>query len=83
MVQISRDSLEKYKGKLVSTAQLKNLYDMYIILTDVALEKDEIGVGSFVGILDCYSEEPLKITKPNSTIVYHDSYEKEEACEYE
>ena len=55
----------------------------YIILTDVILEQDEVGIGNFVGTLDCYSEKPLKITKPNSTIVYHDSYEKEEGCEYE
>ncbi len=83
MTQISINDIAQYKGKQVSTAQLKNIYDLYIILTDVKLVKNKFGIGNFVGTLDCFSEAPLKITKPNSTIVYHDSYEKEENCEYE
>lgn len=83
MTQISLDSIGQYKGKRVSTTQLENIYDLYIILTDVTLEKNKLGIGSFVGTLDCFSTKPLKITKPNSTIVYHDSYEREENCEYE
>ena len=79
-MQISRDNIGQYIGKIVNAAQLKSLYDLYIMLTDVRLEKNEIGIGNFVGILDCYSENPLKITKPNSTIIYHDSYEED--CEY-
>lgn len=81
--QSEENVIERIGGKLVSTVQLENIYDLYMVLTDVTLVKNKLGIGSFTGILDCISKTPVKITKPNSTIVYHDSYEREENCEYE
>lgn len=70
-------------GMKVKASQLSNILDTYIILTDVHLVKNKIGIGTFEGIIDCISREPIRLTKPNSTLVYNDSYEREGYCEYE
>lgn len=71
------------KGMKVKVSQLSNILDTYIILTDVHLVKNNIGIGTFEGTIDCISSEPIRLTKPNSTLVYNDSYERDGYCEYE
>ena len=70
-------------GMKVKASQLSEILDTHIILTDVKLVKNSIGVGSFEGIIDTISEEWKPLTKPNSCLIFHDSSEQEEYDEYE
>lgn len=70
-------------GMKVRANQLSDILDTYIVLTDVQLVKDAIGIGTFEGIVDCFSKDEIQLTKPHSTLIYNDSYEREEYCEYE
>lgn len=70
-------------GMKVKESQLSDILDTYIILTDVHLVKNEIGVGTFEGIVDSISNHLIRMTKPNSTLVYNNPYEREDCCEYE
>lgn len=67
----------------VKANALANIFDRYIVLTEVELVKDSMGIGTFEGIVDAVSDKPIRLTKPHSTLIFHDSYEKEENCEYE
>ena len=70
-------------GMTVKANQLSDILDTYIILTNVRLVKNEIGIGDFEGVVDVISDHYVPLTKPNSTIVYNDSYAREDYCEYE
>jgi hypothetical protein len=70
-------------GMIVKASQLSEILDTYIVLTDVHLVKDNFGIGTFEGTVDSISNELIRMTKPNSTLVYNDSYDKEGCCEYE
>ena len=70
-------------GMRVKASELSEILDTHIILTDVKLIKNPIGVGTFEGIIDSISKEWKPITKHNSTLIFNDSYEREEYCEYE
>lgn len=70
-------------GMKVKASQLSEILDTYIILTDVHLVKNALGIGTFEGIVDNISKQKLKLTKPNSTLIFNDSYEREDCCEYE
>ena len=70
-------------GMRVRSSQLADILDTYIVLTDVKLVKNKIGVGTFEGTISSISKTPLRVTKDKSVLVYHDSYEREEYCEYE
>lgn len=70
-------------GMKVTADQLSEILDTYIILTDVHLIKDSLGIGTFEGIIDKISQQEIRITKPHSTIIYNDSYDREDFCEYE
>lgn len=70
-------------GMKVKASQLSEILDTYIILTDVHLVKNPLGIGTFEGIIDSISTELIRMTKPNSTLIYNDSYEREDCCEYE
>lgn len=70
-------------GMKVTADQLSEMLDTYIILTDVHLIKDSLGIGTFEGIIDKISQHEIRITKPHSTIIYNDSYDREDFCEYE
>ena len=70
-------------GMKVKASQLSEILDTYIILTDVHLVKNTLGIGTFEGIVDNISKQKLKLTKPNSTLIFNDSYEREDCCEYE
>ena len=72
-----------HKGMEVNTEQLSDILDTYIILKDVHLVKNNLGIGSFEGTIDDISTQKLRLTKPNSTLVYNDSYSHEPYCEYE
>lgn len=74
---------ELHKGMKVNAEQLSEILDTYIILTDAHLIKDDIGIGVFEGVVDTISEEFVQLRKPNSTLIFNDSYEREECCEYE
>lgn len=70
-------------GMKVKASQLSEILDTYIILTDVHLVKNSLGIGTFEGTIDSISTELIRMTKPNSTLIYNDSYEREDCCEYE
>lgn len=70
-------------GMKVRANQLSDILDTYIVLTDVQLVKNAIGIGTFEGIIDNISKDELQLTKPHSTLIYNDSFEREEYCEYE
>lgn len=70
-------------GMKVTASQLSDILDTYIILTNVRLVKNCLGIGTFEGIIDNISKSEIRITKPNSTLIYNDSYEREDYCEYE
>lgn len=70
-------------GMRVKSRQLENVLDTYILLTDVKLLKNRIGMTTLDGIVSAISKEPIRITQENSVLIYHDSYEREENCEYE
>lgn len=70
-------------GMKVTASQLSEILDTYIILTNVQLVKNSLGIGTFEGIIDNISKSEIRITKPNSTLIYNDSFEREEYCEYE
>ena len=70
-------------GMKVKASQLSEILDTYIILTDVHLVKNTLGIGTFEGIVDNISKQKLRLTKPNSTLIFNDSYEREDCCEYE
>ncbi len=70
-------------GMRVKAEQLRDILDTYIILSDVQLVKNSIGIGTFEGVVDSISKELIRITKPNSTLIYNDSYGREDCCEYE
>lgn len=81
--KLTINELEAYRGKRVRASQLDNILDTYIVLTDVKLVKNRLGIGTFEGVVDAISKKCLKLTKPNSTLIYNDSYDKEGCCEYE
>lgn len=70
-------------GMKVTTDQLSDILDTYIILTDVHLVKNNLGIGTFEGIIDKVSQNEIRLTKPHSTLIYNDSFEREDYCEYE
>lgn len=70
-------------GMKVKASQLSDILDTYIILTDVHLVKNGIGVGTFEGIVDSISNHLIRLTKPNSTLIYNNPYEREDCCGYE
>jgi hypothetical protein len=70
-------------GMIVKASQLSEILDTYIVLTDVHLVKDNFGIGTFEGNVDSISNELIRMTKPNSILIYNDSYERETCCEYE
>ena len=70
-------------GMKVKASQLSEILDTYIILTDVHLVKNALGIGTFEGNIDSISKKMIRLTKPNSTLIYNDSYEREDCCEYE
>ena len=70
-------------GMRVTANQLSDILDTYIILTDVHLVKNSLGIGTFEGIIDKISKKEIRLTKPHSTLIYNDSFEKEDYCEYE
>lgn len=70
-------------GMKVTAEQLSDILDTYIILTDVHLVKNSLGIGTFEGIIDKISPNEIRLTKPHSTLIYNDSFEREEYCEYE
>lgn len=70
-------------GMTVTSNQLSDILDTYIILRDVHLIKDCLGIGTFEGIIDAISKSEIRLTKPNSTLIYNDSFEREDYCEYE
>jgi hypothetical protein len=70
-------------GMIVKASQLSEILDTYIVLTDVHLVKDNFGIGTFEGTVDSISNELIRMTKPNSILIYNDSYERETCCEYE
>lgn len=72
-----------HKGMRVRTDQLSDILDTYIILTDVHLIKNTLGIGVFEGTIDNISKNKLQLTKSQSTLVYNDSFEREDCCEYE
>lgn len=65
----------------VTAEQLSDILDAYIILTDVRLVKNSLGIGTFEGIIDNISKNEIRITKPHSTLIYNDSFEREDYCE--
>mgnify|MGYP006968284743 CR=1 FL=1 len=67
----------------VTAEQLSDILDTYIVLTDVRLVKNSLGIGTFEGIIDNISKNEIRITKPHSTLIYNDSFEREDYCEYE
>ena len=70
-------------GDRVKVSQLEDIFDTYIVLGDVRLVKNNIGIGTFEGIIEVISDEPVRLTKPNTTLVYNNSMYKESYCEYE
>ena len=70
-------------GMKVKANQLSDILDTYIILRDVHLVKNSLGIGTFEGIIDKISKNEIRLTKPHSTLIYNDSFEKEDYCEYE
>lgn len=70
-------------GMKVKASQLSEILDTYIVLTDVHLVKNTLGIGTFEGTVDSISTKLIRLTKPNSTLIYNDSYEREDCCEYE
>lgn len=74
---------EIHKGMRVRASQLSDILDTYIVLSDVKLVKDKLGIGTVEGIIDDISDTEICLTKPKSILIYNDSYEKEEYCEYE
>lgn len=70
-------------GMKVTAEQLSDILDTYIILTDVHLVKNSLGIGTFEGIIDKISQNEIRLTKPHSTLIYNDSYDREDFCEYE
>lgn len=73
------DDLKKYTldeikvGMRVNARQLDEICDIYIILHDVKLVKDDFGECEYEGIIDSITKECIPITKENSCIVYNDS----------
>ena len=67
-------------GMRLKASQLSEIYDNYIILTNVKLVKNELGIGTFEGTIDTISKSEVTLTKPHSTLIYNDSYEKEDYC---
>ena len=65
-------------GMKVKASQLSEIYDTYIILTDVHLVKNKLGIGTFEGIIDYISPEWTRLTKSNSTIIYNVLFEIED-----
>lgn len=70
-------------GMKVKANQLSDILDTYIVLTDVQLVKNALGIGTFEGTVDTISKEEVQLTKPNSTLIFNDSFEREDYCEYE
>ena len=83
MYKISPSEIYDCIGKRVKAAQLDNIYDTYIILTDVKLIQDKLGICDHEGIIDEVSKTPIRLSKENSTLVYNDSFEAEDFCGYE
>lgn len=70
-------------GMSITSSQLSEILDTYIILKDVHLVKNGLGIGTFEGIVDAISKTEIRLTKPNSTLIYNDSFERKNYCEYE
>lgn len=70
-------------GISVTSGQLSEILDTHIILEDVHLVKNGLGIDTFEGIVDAISKTEIRLTKPNSTLIYNDSFERENYCEYE
>ena len=83
MQKIKPNELQDYIGKRVNAAQLDNIYDTYIILKDIKLVQDKLGICDFEGIITTISENPIMLTEDNSTLVYNDSFEEDAFCGYE
>ena len=81
--KITKADLPKYKGKEVTTHQLEDILDTYMVLTNSQVVTDFIHNSYIKGILDDYSKEPIKLSKYKSTLVYHPSYEREEFVDFE
>lgn len=83
MYKIKPSELDQYIGKRVNASQLDDIFDTYIILTDVKLVHDKLGIGDFEGIIDTVSKNKVRLSKSHSTLVYNDSFEAEDFCGYE
>lgn len=70
-------------GMRVNSHQLTDILDTYIILTDVKLVKNKIGVGTFQGTIASISKTPIRVTKDKSVLIFNNSLEREDYCEYE
>ena len=70
-------------GLKVRASQLVDILDTYIILKDVKLVKNKLGIGTYEGIISAISKKPLRLTEKNSTLVYNDSFERGKYYEYE
>lgn len=75
--KISKEDLPNYLGKEVNTHQLEDVLDVYMILTNAEVVRDPIHNSYVKGILDKFSEERLRLSKRNSTLVYNPSYERD------
>ncbi len=69
--KLSKQELKQ--GIRVYVPQLSNIYDTYIVLTNVKLVKDKFVCAEFGGIIGYFSTEPLSLTQDNSTLVYNSS----------
>lgn len=69
-------------GMRVTTSQLSEIYGHYIILSDVKLVQDDMGVCKFEGIVDSITDVQIPFKNENSTLVYHDPMDKDCCYEY-
>lgn len=76
--KLTEADLPNYLGKEVNTHQLEDILDVFMILTNVEIVTDFVHNSYIKGTLDEYSKERIWLSKDNSTLVYHPSYEREE-----
>ena len=69
-------------GMRVKSEQLSEILDTYIILSNVKLVKNRIGIGDWEGTISAVSKEPISITQENSVLIYHDYLDGEIEIEY-
>lgn len=81
--KIHYDELKSYVGKTVNSKQLEDILDTFIVLRNVELVNDENGICNIVGTLSTYSKKPIRLHEDNSTLIFHDSIERSEYCNYE